>query len=103
MDKSAVTTYYDSISGKPLFKAPIGRSFDDFVRESRAHGWPVRCRQRLALTSNIPPDRPPGLQHTALMTTTTTALRCVHACMPRPAVPMRAPPRPARWLPRGRG
>lgn len=42
MDKSAVTTYYDSISGKPLFKAPIGRSFDDFVRESRAHGWPVR-------------------------------------------------------------
>ena len=34
------TTYYDSVSGKPLFVAPRGRSFDEFVRESKAHGWP---------------------------------------------------------------
>ena len=34
------TTYYDPSSGKPLFQAPIGRSFDAFLRESKAHGWP---------------------------------------------------------------
>jgi hypothetical protein len=76
----------------------------DWPQLRRLRARVARPRLAGALTSNIPPDRPPGLQHTALMTpTTTTALRCVHACMPRPAVPMRAPPRPARWLPRGRG
>ena len=40
VDRSGVTTFYDSVSGKPLFKAPIGRTFDEFVKESRAHGWP---------------------------------------------------------------
>ena len=32
--------YYDSVTGKPLFKAPIGRSVDDFIKESKVHGWP---------------------------------------------------------------
>ncbi|KAI9340508.1 hypothetical protein BDR26DRAFT_861224 [Obelidium mucronatum] len=40
VSRSEPTTYYDSVSGKPLFRAPIGRSFDDFLRESSAHGWP---------------------------------------------------------------
>ena len=40
VNKNEVTTYYDSVTGKPLFKAPIGRSFDDFVAESNVHGWP---------------------------------------------------------------
>ena len=35
-----VTTYYDSVTGKPLFRAPVGRSLDDFLAESRSHGWP---------------------------------------------------------------
>lgn len=34
------TTYYDANSGKPLFQAPVGRSFEDFLQESKAHGWP---------------------------------------------------------------
>ena len=34
------TTYFDSVTGKALFVAPRGRSFDEFVAESRAHGWP---------------------------------------------------------------
>ena len=34
------TTYYDSVTGKPLFIAPKGRSFEEFVTESRHHGWP---------------------------------------------------------------
>ena len=33
-------TFYDSNTGKPLFIAPRGRSFDAFVKESNAHGWP---------------------------------------------------------------
>jgi peptide methionine sulfoxide reductase MsrB len=34
------TTYYDSNSGNPLFQAPGSRSFVDFLKESKAHGWP---------------------------------------------------------------
>ena len=33
-------TFYDSVSGKPLFIAPRGRTFDEFKKESMAHGWP---------------------------------------------------------------
>ncbi|KAK1747452.1 hypothetical protein QTG54_001415 [Skeletonema marinoi] len=33
-------TFYDSVSGKPLFVAPKGRSVDDFIEESKVHGWP---------------------------------------------------------------
>ena len=33
------TTFYDSVTGKPLFIAPRGRSFDAFKRESQSHGY----------------------------------------------------------------
>lgn len=33
-------TFYDSVTGAALFKAPIGRSVDDFIAESQVHGWP---------------------------------------------------------------
>jgi peptide methionine sulfoxide reductase MsrB len=33
-------TFYDSVTGKPLFVAPIGRSAEGFVKESQVHGWP---------------------------------------------------------------
>jgi peptide methionine sulfoxide reductase MsrB len=33
-------TFYDSVSGKPLFIAPRNRSMEAFLEESRAHGWP---------------------------------------------------------------
>ena len=32
--------WYDSVSGKPLFVAPRGRSLEAFLRESEVHGWP---------------------------------------------------------------
>ena len=32
--------FYDSNTGKLLFTAPRGRSFEAFVKESIAHGWP---------------------------------------------------------------
>eukprot|EP00419_Tripos_fusus_P022490 CAMPEP_0172724134 /NCGR_PEP_ID=MMETSP1074-20121228/85227_1 /TAXON_ID=2916 /ORGANISM="Ceratium fusus, Strain PA161109" /LENGTH=203 /DNA_ID=CAMNT_0013550509 /DNA_START=29 /DNA_END=640 /DNA_ORIENTATION=- len=33
-------TYYDSVTGKPLFVAPRGRSMAAYKKESLAHGWP---------------------------------------------------------------
>jgi hypothetical protein len=33
-------TFYDSVTGKPLFVAPINRSADAFLKESEIHGWP---------------------------------------------------------------
>ena len=32
--------FRDSVTGLPLFEAPKGRSWADFMKESRAHGWP---------------------------------------------------------------
>ena len=40
VDKTKETTYYDSVTGKPLFIAPRGRTFDQFLKESKVHGWP---------------------------------------------------------------
>merc|ERR1711998_612658 len=31
--------FYDSVTGLPLYVAPVGRSVEDFLKESRAHGW----------------------------------------------------------------
>mmetsp|Transcript_9404 Transcript_9404/g.21648 ORF Transcript_9404/g.21648 Transcript_9404/m.21648 type:complete len:218 (+) Transcript_9404:69-722(+) len=33
-------TFYDSVTGKPLFRAPQGRSVDEFLAESHDHRWP---------------------------------------------------------------
>ncbi|KAG7360511.1 hypothetical protein IV203_035610 [Nitzschia inconspicua] len=34
-------TFYDSgWKGRPLFTAPRDRSWDDFIKESKNHGWP---------------------------------------------------------------
>lgn len=32
--------FYDSNTGNLLFEAPLGRSYDEFLMESQAHGWP---------------------------------------------------------------
>jgi hypothetical protein len=36
-------TFYDSVTGLPLFKAPQGRSMEDFLAESRVHGKFPQC------------------------------------------------------------
>jgi len=40
VSKEGETTFYDSVTGKPLFIAPRGRSFASFEKESNVHGWP---------------------------------------------------------------
>jgi len=37
---SRPVVFYDSVTGKPLFKAPINRSVDEFLAETEIHGWP---------------------------------------------------------------
>lgn len=32
--------YFDSVTGKLLFTAPVGRSEEEFMAETQAHGWP---------------------------------------------------------------
>jgi hypothetical protein len=39
-DRTQPITFYDSVTGKPLFVAPQGRSFKEFEDESLIHGWP---------------------------------------------------------------
>jgi peptide methionine sulfoxide reductase MsrB len=38
--KGDPVTFYDSVTGKPLFIAPIGRSAEELIQESEIHGWP---------------------------------------------------------------
>jgi peptide methionine sulfoxide reductase MsrB len=40
VDREKPTVYYDSVTGKPLFVAPIGRTMSEFLAESDTHGWP---------------------------------------------------------------
>jgi len=40
VDTGSTTVFYDSVTGLPLFEAPIGRTFEDFKKESQSHGWP---------------------------------------------------------------
>ena len=49
MDKDSEITFYDSVTGKPLFIAPRGRSFEDFRKESVSHGWPSFRDQEVRL------------------------------------------------------
>jgi len=51
------TVFRDPVTGKPLFVAPVGRSWDDFVAESRAHGWPsFRSREVVWESVRVLPD-----------------------------------------------
>jgi hypothetical protein len=47
LDDSATTTFYDSVCGIPLFKAPIGRTFAEWKAESINYGWPSFREQEL--------------------------------------------------------
>ena len=37
MSRESETVYYDSVTGKPLFVAPRGRSVEEFLKESQVH------------------------------------------------------------------
>lgn len=52
VDADKPTVYYDSVSGLPLYVAPIGRTMDEFVTESNRHGWPS-FRQQEVVWENV--------------------------------------------------
>eukprot|EP00899_Mesostigma_viride_P028260 jgi/Mesvir1/8619/Mv04948-RA.1 len=39
-EKTGEVTFYDSLKGKPVFIAPRGRTFEEWMQESIKHGWP---------------------------------------------------------------
>jgi len=51
------TTFYDSACGIPLFVAPRGRSFLDFMVETEEHGWPsFRTKELVPGNSHVMKD-----------------------------------------------
>lgn len=38
--EAGITTFYDSVCGIPLFRAPVNRTIDDFKADTDEHGWP---------------------------------------------------------------
>jgi len=40
VSRSEPTEYFDAVHSKRVFVGPRGRSFEEFLAESRAHGWP---------------------------------------------------------------
>lgn len=39
-DQNGQVTFYDSVCGIPLFRVPVGRTLQDFVEDTKEHGWP---------------------------------------------------------------
>ena len=38
--QSGAITFFDSVNGKAVFKAPVGRTIQELIDESEFHGWP---------------------------------------------------------------
>jgi hypothetical protein len=51
VDRNSEITFYDSVTGKPLFIAPRGRTFEEFRKESESHGWPSFRDQEVRVLS----------------------------------------------------
>ena len=45
-------TFYDVSSGLPLYVAPKGRTYQEFIAESLSHGWPS-FREEEVVTANV--------------------------------------------------
>lgn len=57
---NGVTTFYDSVCGKPLFRAPVNRTFSDFRADTDEHGWPS-FRGAEVVAENVRTDIETGL------------------------------------------
>jgi len=61
MDKaSGVTTFYDSVCGVPLFRAPMNRTLKEFQADTTEHGWPS-FRPAEVLKEHVLTDENTGL------------------------------------------
>lgn len=56
MNKAGVTTFYDSVCGIPLFRAPMNRTFAAFLADTTEHGWPSFRPAELVAGNVLPVD-----------------------------------------------
>ena len=56
IDHDGITTFYDSVCGLPLFRAPVGRTFEEFEADTTEHGWPS-FREQEVITENVVTDK----------------------------------------------
>lgn len=57
---AGVTTFYDSVCGLPLFRAPLNRSLAAFKADTDEHGWPS-FRTAEVVAANVVTDVKSGL------------------------------------------
>ena len=50
-------TFYDSVCGLPLYRAPVGRTFEEFEEDTIEHFWPSFRKEEI-FYENIGPIRP---------------------------------------------
>lgn len=53
IDSKGITTFYDSVCGLPVFRAPVDRSFDDWKADTEEHGWPSFRTGEVVMTNVI--------------------------------------------------
>jgi len=53
--EAGVTTFYDSVCGLPLFRAPVNRTLAEFKADTEEHGWPS-FRPAEVVTANVVTD-----------------------------------------------
>jgi len=59
LNSSKVTTFYDSVCGVPLFRAPVSRTFEVWKAEVEEHGWPSFRTQEI-FSENVIVDKTTG-------------------------------------------
>lgn len=57
---NGVHTFYDSVCGVPLFRAPMNRTLADFEADTNEHGWPSFRTEEVVL-ENVKTDAKTGL------------------------------------------
>jgi len=58
--QEGTTVFYDSVCGVPLFRAPVGRSAEDFKADTTEHGWPS-FRSEEVVQKNVVTNTTTGL------------------------------------------
>lgn len=59
LDQHKPTTFYDSVCGVPLFRAPNNRTFGEFKDDTDEHGWPS-FRTAEVFTEHVRTDKKTG-------------------------------------------
>ena len=64
LDQHKPTTFYDSVCGVPLFRAPMNRTFAEFKDDTDEHGWPS-FRTAEVFTEHVRTDKKTGFVYSS--------------------------------------